>query len=480
MAARKDDWSPDDLRALLNTSVPKLEARMLTLCREPKSAAIAAAAVEFFKLFPIRFREQLGSAAAAVGVAFLHRAKSAAFTKLPAPKAPNDFVPLWHERVCQALTAALGPRAKPATAGAVVLTPLPTKGADLQAEWLHRAVRARADELEVLLEHFTDGPATHIAERGVALLRYPVDSRIADAATAFLSRAPVAPGASTPAFTIAALLFCVHGNRSHRSAVEKLSAQVPSLIWAERGLPDVAATPRVEKKANGSPTNERDFLRFIAEAPQDDARVATFMDWLLERNDPRGTFISLQRAGKDSKSLLKKHEKAWLGSMAKGAVKGSAVFRGGFVREVALQCWQGSHLPLEDEPLLAFLEVLDVRGGSNLPIPEWLTAAKWPALRSLTTSPRVLERVPDSLLTQLDTLGVEGRPVRSASEQLAVLSRPIPNVKTLLLRGDWREGADEVAKVKSIRRVAVETHEPKRWEGLRASCEVEIFSAYGK
>ena len=479
MAARRDEWTPAELGSLLDTSAPKLEARLLALTREPKRAPIAKAAVMFFTEFPLRFREQPGAGAAGVGVAWLHGAKGAAFKELEAPKAPNDVVPLWHQRACAALSAALGPRAKPKPSGAPDTTSLPQKAAELHAEWLRRAERARADELEPLLTTFALGPATHIAERGVALLRYPVDARIADSAATFLARPPVKPGAETVAFTLAALMLCVHGNRSHRAAAEALSHAVPSLIWVERALPDGDAPKTASKKPRSTPTSEQDFLRLIAEAPGDDARVATFTDWLLERSDPRGTFLSLQRAGKPTpKSLLARHEKAWLGSLARGAVKGSVVWRGGFPRELTLRCWRGADVPLADEPLLALLEALDVHGGTNLPIAEWLSSARWPSLKRLVTAPWIWARLPDALLTRLDTLGVEGNFVKPAAELLAVLRRPLPNVKTLLLRGDWREGAELVAQAKTLERVIVETHQPELWESLRGKLALDVRPAH--
>ncbi|MBL8913404.1 MAG: hypothetical protein JNM17_22085 [Archangium sp.] len=481
MATRKDEWTAEQLDSLLDTSAPKLEARMFQLWSEPKSARIAEAAVNFFVEFPLRFREQLGTAAAATGVAWLHGAKASAFAKMKPPKAPNDVVPLWHQRVTAALHAALGPRAKPKLSGGADTSALPSKAAELQAEWLKRAARVRSDELDVLLAAFPNGPTTQIAERGVALLRYPVDARIADAAAAFVLRPPVNPGPETAAFTIAGLLLCVHGNRSHRKAAEHLTKGVDALVWVERALPDVAAPVAAKKSASSAPKSEQEFLRFIADAPKDDARVATFTDWLLEKNDPRGTFLSLQRAGKDvPKTLLKKHEKAWLGSLAPGAVKDTALFRGGFVREITLRCWRGSQVPTENEPLLALLESLDVHGGTNLPIPEWLANVNWKSLRALTTAPWIWARVPDALLAQLDTLGIEGNFVRPPEELLAVLKRPLPKVKTLVLRADWREGATEVAKLKSLERVVVETHEPTRWEPLRAQLTLEVLPAHGK
>ncbi|MFT3712787.1 MAG: hypothetical protein QM817_34480 [Archangium sp.] len=457
-------------------SAPKMEAHFLDLTRAPRDAVHAKTAVEFFTKFPIRFREQLGTAAAATGVAWLHGAKGTAFAKLKSPKAPNELVPVWHARVTRALQLALGPRAKWSSKKADA-TPLPTK--KFHEAWLERAEHVHRDELDSLLETFANGPATQVAERAVMLAAFPVDARIADAAANFILRPSINASAEASVFTVCALLLCVHGNRSHRKTAEHLSSTVPSLIWLERALPDVegVVAPAPTRPKTNAPSNETDFLKLIAQAPGDDARVATFMDWLLEKNDPRGTFLSLQRSGstKGVATLLKKHEKTWLGSLAKGALKGRTVYRGGFAREVTLRCGRPADVPLADEPLLALLESLDVHGGTNLPIPEWLSAAKFPSLRRLISAPWIFARVPDSVLTPLDTLGVEGNFVKKPDELLAVLTRPLPNLRTLELVGDWREGAAEVARVKTLTRIVVETHQPELWSSLP---KVELREAH--
>ena len=119
MAARRDDWllraenrDPKELKALLgevmDTSLPGLEARLLALTSFPPAPAIARVAEAFFAKFPVRFREQLGTACAAVGVAWLHRAKG--FSKVKKVKAPNAQVNAWHALMPRALEAALAKR----------------------------------------------------------------------------------------------------------------------------------------------------------------------------------------------------------------------------------------------------------------------------------------------------------------------------------------------------------------------------------
>jgi len=77
--------------------------------------------------------------------------------------------------------------------------------------------------------------------------------------------------------------------------------------------------------------------------PTDDAARLVYADWLLERADPRGEFISLQlRAEKDraamkrERELLKAHKKEWLGSLAP-VIGGDPVFRRGFLAEATVK-----------------------------------------------------------------------------------------------------------------------------------------------
>jgi uncharacterized protein (TIGR02996 family) len=90
-----------------------------------------------------------------------------------------------------------------------------------------------------------------------------------------------------------------------------------------------------ERDKPGPIETEEDLLARIYERPEDDAPRAVYADWLLERDNPRGEFISLQlRAAKDEAAakreaaLLKKHHKAWLGPL--DPVVRDVKFRRGF------------------------------------------------------------------------------------------------------------------------------------------------------
>jgi uncharacterized protein (TIGR02996 family) len=265
-------------------------------------------------------------------------------------------------------------------------------------------------------------------------------------------------------------LLAVHGDATHRKAVEGLVAQVQAFAWLKAALPTSASARTPPPKKVGGPSSETDFLRFIADAPDDDARVALFTDWALERALPRGEFMALQRAEgplapKDVKrlaALQKKHEKEWLGSLARGAHKGSAVFRRGLLRELRLHLWGRGEWPTDDEPLLATVEALSIEGGQD-----FVVTSSWRSLRSLTAPERLLELVPVELLEGLKELGVMEQSLHESRRPLALFSaRTLEKLRTLRLEGQWwsdPSGVEALPQLEQLERLRVETTEPTKW-----------------
>lgn len=115
---------------------------------------------------------------------------------------------------------------------------------------------------------------------------------------------------------------------------------------------------------------ESDFLKAIYEDPKDDAARTVYADWLTEKGDPRGEFISLQLARHEGRStaesrkkeltLLRKHGKAWVGELDRMLDKEHRVFRRGFFAEGGL-----TFCASEDEPL-----------PKELSHPAWATAER--------------------------------------------------------------------------------------------------------
>lgn len=492
MAARKpDQWltsaqkqNAAELSSLLetleDTSVPKLETRFTVLAGWPRNPAIAGAAVAHLQTFPVRFREQLGAPAAAVGVALIHGAKPSALAKLKKAKnAANDVVPAWRETVAGALVKALARRTKaPAAGKGASKTALPAgPRAALQEAWLAMAARRAPDDLPALLERLGDLPATDITERLVALIDFPTDARIGDAAARLIEKSPVRMSAENPLFSVLALVLSVHGHRAHRDAVRRLVEHVPALSWAEQVLPDADA-PETKATPSVAPSSEAAFLAWIAEAPADRARRHAFADWLLERGNPRGELMSLQLASlerplspaeaKRAGALQKKHEKEWLKPFGRGVRKGTARFSGGLLASVELSMWNASDVPDASEPQLATLEALVLDGGTNLPLAELVASARWPSLKALTVPGRLLPSIPPEVRDRLEALGVltswagNGDDEESALRFLDVT--PFPRVRQVSLHGGVRRAKAKLgAWLRALDTLSVESAVPDEW-----------------
>jgi hypothetical protein len=161
-------------------------------------------------------------------------------------------------------------------------------------------------------------------------------------------------------------------------------------------------------------------------------------------------------------ALQKKHEKEWLGSLARGAHKGSAVFRRGLLREVHLHLWGRGEWPTDDEPLLATIESLSIEGGQD-----FVVGPSWRSLRSLTAPERMLEQVPVEPLARLDEVGVMEQSLGDERRPLALFSaRPFATLRTLRLEGQWwsdPSGVETLPQLKQLERLVVETTEPTKW-----------------
>jgi uncharacterized protein (TIGR02996 family) len=112
--------------------------------------------------------------------------------------------------------------------------------------------------------------------------------------------------------------------------------QVAFAEWQTRGAAEqaVAVAPRAE-------LSEPQLLEAIYEAPDDDGRRLVYADWLAERGDPRGTFITLQfqklrgeaneKAMARERSLLRQHQREWLGPLVPEVVQEHSSFERGFL-----------------------------------------------------------------------------------------------------------------------------------------------------
>jgi uncharacterized protein (TIGR02996 family) len=95
-----------------------------------------------------------------------------------------------------------------------------------------------------------------------------------------------------------------------------------------------ALAAKTKPHAQATPQNATSLLDAIYANPDDDGPRLVYADWLQERGDPHGEFIALQlqaspdaAATKRMRELVKKHKKAWLGTLPLG---GDIEFRRGF------------------------------------------------------------------------------------------------------------------------------------------------------
>lgn len=140
---------------------------------------------------------------------------------------------------------------------------------------------------------------------------------------------------------------------------------------------------------------ESDFLREIAEHPDDVACRLIYADWLQERGDPRGEFIRLQcalaemtpddphyRELRDLEvELFSRHRSKWTGHLSTVA---QCSFAGGFLHELRIdgdQLANVSRFVSEDAPLLESLRLVKGKlGGKGI---RCVSKAAWS--NSLTT-----------------------------------------------------------------------------------------------
>ncbi len=310
--------------------------------------------------------------------------------------------------------------------------------------------------------------ATDVTQRLVSLIDFSTDARIADAAVALIDRPIVRFDASTALFPVIALALLAHADFSHRQAAITLAEALPSFAWLERVFPSTPPPPRSTKTASSpGPSNEHDFLTWLAEAPADLTRRQAFADWLLERGLPRGEFMALQLAERELTkkerarigALQKKHEKEWLRGFSKSLVKGSAVFTKGVLSSIELSTWgPEGKVPSAEEPQLATLEGLVTTGGRSESLEQLLQSRWLRSLRELTVQAVMLPTIPAVVLEQLDALGVHTQwnppefTVAAASKSLE--SMTLPRLRRVSLFGDLRgEQARVVSSTSWARRL---------------------------
>jgi uncharacterized protein (TIGR02996 family) len=236
----------------------------------------------------------------------------------------------------------------------------PGKTARLRHEaWLALAAQRSPRDVERLLSVLLEGvKSPEATERLDALAAFAPDGRIAKALTAIAARPPFQAQTTKPFWKKLFPLLVTHADprtvdvlgpladgyvaRVGAAAMgtymknqldaalgkirTELAAPPPLTEAAENALRRLAAhVPAPAPHAAGvAEKAEKDFLAAIAAAPDDDAPRLVYADWLQERGDARGEFITLQfqrrrDGGLSAKeqaretALLTKHKRDWLG-----------------------------------------------------------------------------------------------------------------------------------------------------------------------
>jgi uncharacterized protein (TIGR02996 family) len=436
-AAHDERDLPELFASLTKEGRPATERRLLSLCKWPRSEAVANEAGKLLRVFPFDVWA-LAGASCALGVALVHRATARAFDHTELPRFSAD-VERWRKPALEAarrFTARIASEPSPgAPAGSFAA--LPTTPKALHAAWMKLAVLRAPDTLPVLLEAFGRGAATDVTARATALLDFARDPRVADAIAELLEYPPVTMKPANPFFVVLGLALVAHGDKRHAPALKKLVEGIPQLAWltqlldTRRGRASVKADPIAAPKSAGL-SDERSFVAWIAEAPDDLTRRRVYADWLSERGDPRGELMALQLAApggapspeveKRIAALLGKHQNGWLKSFARCLfARSEPVFADGMLSEIRLDLTK--FVPRPDDPLLVGLRKLMVFGRQDAGARKLLGSPLLSGLTDLDAPVSLLSALGPAARARLVALGVR-IDRRADLELLAALELP--------------------------------------------------------
>ncbi|MBM4777021.1 MAG: TIGR02996 domain-containing protein [Archangiaceae bacterium] len=169
--------------------------------------------------------------------------------------------------------------------------------------------------------------------------------------------------------------------------------------WFER-----QGTKATEVHLEARDAAELPFREAIAQAPFDDGPRLVFADWLQQRQDPLGEFISLslskQRTDEVERrrqELLARHTEAWLGPLVRVVAPGSADFSRGLLTSASVH-FDASTRELANDSLFSTVETLRFGATSEVVFSPTMTALKSVAgVRSFESLPASVEEVACSL-----------------------------------------------------------------------------------
>ena len=162
-----------------------------------------------------------------------------------------------------------------------------------------------------------------------------------------------------------------------------------------------------------APPDADALLRAIYEAPDDDIARQVYADYLLERCEPRGDFITLQLANTATKrqhELIRTYGDDWLGPLAPLAPRTGRVFARGFLHAARIE-------ETSRELAMRALGAPEWSTVVELDVQRWTTpdVVLHPVLRAL----RTLRNVPPSWMTRTLPARVDRVELRASSAALA-------------------------------------------------------------
>lgn len=211
--------------------------------------------------------------------------------------------------------------------------------------------------------------------------------------------------------------------------------------WFERQ----GATPAELHVAPRDPA-ERPFREAIAKAPFEDGPRLVFADWLQQRQDPLGEFISLslskQRTDEVERrrqELLAMHTEPWLGPLVRVVAAGSADFSRGLLTAASVH-FDASTRELANDPLFSTVETLRFGATSEV-----VFSPAMSALRSVTGL-HSFEGLPPTVEAVACSLGAVQRGVPASVRHLTLVCGPDE---------DERAAIAAVRQVQTVERLSI-------------------------
>lgn len=274
-----------------------------------------------------------------------------------------------------------------------------TKSHDL--EWIERARHKQPADLGMLMQTLRSGTATRSSERMAALSDWN-DPRLPSFLLDLFDHPPWGSKLAVPAWEQALAIIVRIGHPRLAIRLQQASEQFMTVVTSRVGLdvsnklrkamanlpepeaPELSADEaalcgtleaafggtfeahvRNQKGFDSDTKQEARLLDAIFCDPQDDGPRAVYADWLTERDDPRGEFITMQLARandwaadtwKHEKTLLTEHGRKWIGPLR--IVMTNPVFDRGFPCRATRWSNKSGFSKLKSHPAWSTIETL--------------------------------------------------------------------------------------------------------------------------